>query len=704
MNFIFFPLPQKPSLLYRPLALSLAMAFGMSTTAPSFAQQQAPTPPPPEVPPLSEMLGADPLDIPDDPTAIPDIPDIPSFDDPAPSLPTPPDVNPVPSLDEPGALDPLDPNVGPSPIDPPIIPAVPTMPGGPAPSDPVLPVVPTATLPATVDTGGGAMPREFQGDDVGTVLRLLARQARVNLVVSEEVVGTVTMRLENVTAFEAIRIICTAKNLFLTEVDNVFYVKTAAEKEAEPQEPGSFRFSYATARTVAPLLQSELISKAAPTVDDRTNTIFFREVQSNMSTILAFLQQVDSPTRQVMIEARLVEVTANPSQKYGINWSGALLNQRLDLIGSGAGSTSSVTRESNTTFGSTSANNAGTRTFPPTTLSDGSVITGRTIVGPNSSTVSNSNTLSTSTAVAGFAKNTDEQGRFVVDPAGGILQDGGFALDPSNLFNTFGGQFAILNVPQMSATLSLLNQDSDAEFLANPRIVTADNQEATIKITRNQPVPQLNFNEQTATAVFGGFEDKEFGNTLVVRPTINKEDFITLSIRPEISNKVGDAEFAFAGAIVASPIIDTRSLESNVLIKSGDTLAVGGLLQDEIRKGRTKVPILGDIPLLGYLFTEVSNDRQKRDLLIFVTPSIISERYGTGLERQITTGLNNVSEEFADPNGWLNNARGSVRLVPTSQQQLTTRYPQYPVPGSPGTGGNLRPPTMPTKSSPARGR
>ena len=128
----------------------------------------------------------------------------------------------------------------------------------------------------------------------------------------------------------------------------------------------------------------------------------------------------------------------------------------------------------------------------------------------------------------------------------------------------------------MSITLRALNEDSDAEFLANPRIVTADNQEAKIEITRNQPVPQLNFNEQTATAVFGGFEDKIFGNTLVVRPSVNKDDFITLSVKQTISNKVGDSNFIFAGAQVSSPIIDTRTLSSNVLIRSGDTLAIGG--------------------------------------------------------------------------------------------------------------------------------
>ncbi len=124
---------------------------------------------------------------------------------------------------------------------------------------------------------------------------------------------------------------------------------------------------------------------------------------------------------------------------------------------------------------------------------------------------------------------------------------------------------------------------------------------ATIEITRNQPVPQLNFNEQTATAVFGGFQDKTFGTTLAVTPLINKDSYITLKVQPEISNKVGDSTFVFAGATVNSPIIDTRKLDSNVLIKTGDTLAIGGLLQDEQTKARNKVPVLGDLPILGYL-------------------------------------------------------------------------------------------------------
>jgi type IV pilus secretin PilQ/predicted competence protein len=487
------------------------------------------------------------------------------------------------------------------------------------PSPGTAPVQPGSTPPNTqATTGASANPliesggpgvREFQGDDIGQVLRLLARQAKINMVVSDAVAGMVTMRLENVTALQAIAVIVKAKGLVMDQIDGVYYIKTTAERTAEPTESDSYQFSYARAKEIAPLIATQLASKEPPQVDERTNTIFFRETRSNIDSIRKTLTLIDRPTKQVMIEARLVEVSANPKQSYGINWAG--------VVGSSAA---------------------------PQTITYG-----------------------------GSRGTLDPQGKLVTtDLQPGNEQNNNLF---GNLSQLAAGQFAILTVPQMSLTLRLLNEDADAEFLANPRVVTADNQQAKIEIIRNQPVPQLNFNEQTATAVFGGFEDKKFGNTLVVRPSVNKDDFVTLSVKPEISNKVADATFTFAGATVASPIIDTRSLESNVLIRSGDTLAIGGLLQDEVTKGRSKVPVMGDIPVLGYLFQEHLNARTKRNLLVFVTPTILEQRYGTGLEDQVS-GLHHSGEEFADPNGWRNNARGAVRLVPTSNRELVSDYPK----------------------------
>jgi type IV pilus secretin PilQ/predicted competence protein len=477
--------------------------------------------------------------------------------------------------------------------------------------------------PESVTDNGGVGVREFQGDDVGAVLRLLARQAKINMVVSEAVTGTVTMRLEDVTALQAVSIIVKAKGLFLDKIENVYYIKTGAERTAEPTESDSYQFSYARAKETAPLIAAQLSSKDAPQVDERTNTIFFRETRGNIDNVRKLLAQIDKPTKQIMIEARLVEVNANPKQAYGINWAGV-------VGGSG---------------------NAKTVKYGGGTLST-------TTTGGGAATGGGATTTGTTVTTSDFAHTS------------------------KSAFGSLLGQVAILSVPQMSVTLQALNEDSDAEFLANPRIVTADNMQAKIEIVRNQPVPQLNFNEQTATSVFGGFQDKKFGNTLVVKPLVNKDNFVTLSVKPEISNKVFDQPFTFAGATVTSPVIDTRSLDSNVLIKSGDTLAIGGLLQDELSKNRTKVPLIGDIPVLGYFFQSHENSRTKRNLLVFVTPTILDQHYGTGLEDQVS-GVHHSGEEYADPNGWRNNAKGAMRLVPTSNRQIAADYPKPGTPPAP---------------------
>lgn len=569
------------------------------------------------------------------------------------------------------------PTAVPAPIEPPIqVPAnqqvIPPAVGGVAPLDPTLPGgLPPASAPTT-GAPNAVKTVEFQGDEIGLVLRTLARQAKMSVVISDAVAttgGTVTMRIEDKTPKEAIDTIVTAKGLIMDEQKGVYFIKTAAEKAKEPTESGSYTFSYATAEKTVALLQGQLASAVPPQFDVRTNTIYYRENRSNLDKIKLFLEGIDRPTKQVMIEARLVEVTANPRQSYGINWAGVVGGsgspQTIKYGGSTIG-TQTVANAQQVT--NTIVNGVPTQTITPLRDANGIQVQGTQI-----------GALPAANTVNGKLDAQD----FLFHGTNGAAGAIGSAV---------GSQLAILSVPAMSITMRLLNEDADAEFLAHPRIVTSNNLKATIKITRAQPVPQLNFNEQTAQAVFSGFQDKEFGNTLEVTPSINKDGYISMAVKPEISNKVADATFVFGGATVTSPVIDKRTLDSNVLIHSGDTLAIGGLLQDEQTKGRTKVPVLGDIPILGYLFQEKLTQRNKRNLLIFVTPTIIEQGYGTGLEDQVS-GLNHSGEEYADPNGWRNNAKGAKRLVPTSNRQLAADYPKPGVAPAPKkAGGRIVPP------------
>ncbi|MES2570103.1 MAG: secretin N-terminal domain-containing protein, partial [Verrucomicrobiota bacterium] len=354
-----------------------------------------------------------------------------------PAVPVPPPVAPI-------APAPLTP----APIDPPVpLPSVTPQLSAPA-------VLPEATLAPSAPSPNVARMHDFQGDEIGIVLRSLARQAGLTMIVSDKVAtpgNTVTARIENKTPLEAIEIIVESKGLVMEERKGVVSVKTVEEKQREPAVSGSYTLSYGQAEKILPLLTTQLASGLPPQFDQRTNTVYFRETKSNMENILSFLLSIDRPTMQVMIEARLVEVNANPRQSYGINWAG--------IVG---GSTSPQTLRYG---GSNTAE-------PPTYVLDSNGVPRETPGKPATG---------------------------IFDEVTGRLRPRDFFLDGltgGNFGSALGGQFAILSVPQMSATVRLLNEDSDAEFLANPRVVTANNLKAKIQITRNQPVPQLNFNEQ----------------------------------------------------------------------------------------------------------------------------------------------------------------------------------------------------------------
>lgn len=193
---------------------------------------------------------------------------------------------------------------------------------------------------------------------------------------------------------------------------------------------------------------------------------------------------------------------------------------------------------------------------------------------------------------------------------------------------------ALLDAGTAKIVFSYLNQDVDTELLANPRIVTTDNQKAKISIATQFPIPNFSFSEQTASLQISGFEYKDIGIILNVLPRINKNEFITLEVTPEASSSTENATLqSGGGSSVQIPIINTRSASTVVLIKSGNTLAIGGLMRTDVSDRYTKVPLMGDLPGIGAFFRSKSLDKSKRDLLIFLTPTIVGPEAGTGYEQ-----------------------------------------------------------------------
>lgn len=212
---------------------------------------------------------------------------------------------------------------------------------------------------------------------------------------------------------------------------------------------------------------------------------------------------------------------------------------------------------------------------------------------------------------------TREQGRtFEVNEDNGLL-----LASPTD--SILRADTAVFSADSFRTVLSALETSTDIELVSNPTIVTLNNKEATINIGEEYPIPAYNYNEERGVFEVSNFEYKNIGINLNVIPQINSAGFINLDIQPEISSRSGVVEFG--GASGASiPIITTRKTNSSVTIKSGYTLAIGGLIEERGELSDSKVPVLGDIPGLGRLFSSRGKSTDRRNLIVFITAKILS--------------------------------------------------------------------------------
>lgn len=444
---------------------------------------------------------------------------------------------------------------------------------------------------------------DYNEADIKNVLRTLATRAGVNLILGDEVAGTVTVHLEGVDYEEAMRLIVESKGFAFVKDRNVVRVKTKESLDAEPLEARIVSLNYAKAQDVKTVLEPIVSKQGRIQVDTRSNTLIITDTPASLTKIVPLVEQLDTQTPQVLIEAKFVETTKNPKKDLGINWSQTLLNHEISAGGSAI------------------SDNPGD---PPKIITD-----------PNGKPIS------------GF--------QWAKPP-------GGSAVTPW----TAGA--ALLDAGRAAVVFSFLAQDSDSELLANPRVVTTDNGKAKIAIATQYPIPQFAYSESKGAFTITGFDYKDIGIVLNVTPRINRNDFVTLEVQPEAGSQSGVANLQ--GVFI--PVIDNRTASTTVLIKSGHTLAIGGLMRQDTSDSYTKVPLLGDIPGVGALFRSKSLNKQKRDLLIFLTPTIITPESQTGKEQYIA-GL--PREELTTNDTWMpdDNAKPNPRnLAPWTKRKPAT--------------------------------
>lgn len=205
------------------------------------------------------------------------------------------------------------------------------------------------------------------------------------------------------------------------------------------------------------------------------------------------------------------------------------------------------------------------------------------------------------------------------NPDGTLIEP---ATDASSAFG------AVFSANQFSLILSALESKNETRLISNPTVVTMNNTEAMISIGKQFPIPNYTYNQERGVFEVSGFEYKDIGIILRVTPQVNNAGLINLKIEPEVSSQDGETSFGGAGAATI-PIIATRNTSTQVAIKDGYTMGLGGLIENTTIDGTTKVPFVGSIPLVGSLFKSKSKSVQKRNLVIFITAKIISPEGGT---------------------------------------------------------------------------
>jgi type IV pilus assembly protein PilQ len=182
---------------------------------------------------------------------------------------------------------------------------------------------------------------------------------------------------------------------------------------------------------------------------------------------------------------------------------------------------------------------------------------------------------------------------------------------------------AVFTADEFGLVLSALKTQGNTKLVSNPTVVTLNNTEATINIGEEFPIPNYTYNQERGTFEVSGFEYRPIGIILKVKPQVNAQGFIKLAVEPEVSSRNGTTTFGGAGG-AEIPIIATRKSKTEVSLKDGFTMGIGGLIENKVESKGTKVPVLGSIPGVGRLFTSRGNDESARNLLIFITAKTIS--------------------------------------------------------------------------------
>ena len=437
----------------------------------------------------------------------------------------------------------------------------------------------------TKEYEGQRLTLNFQDIETRAVLQLLAETSGRNIVVSDTVQGNVTLRLRNVPWDQALDIVMTTKGLDMRQNGTVIIVAPAEEiaardtadlearnaiSELEPMYSEFLQVNYAKAQDLAVLIGAEgggnsmLSERGSIAVDDRTNTLLVQDTATRLEDIRRMVRTLDVPIKQVLIESRIVVVNDDFSRDLGV---------RLGVT---------AYRENGT---------------------DGAAVISGT--GPGTDTMVNS-----------IVDNLGSTGQ-ITPVELPILTD---RYNVNVPIAEAAGRFSLAVLERdylVDLELTALEAEGRGEIVSTPRVITANQKEA--RIEQGVEIPYQQSASSGATTV----QFKKAVLSLEVTPQITPDNNIIMDLRVHKDN-VGDV-ISTGGLGGTVPSIDTRAVETQVLVEDGQTVVLGGIYETERRETIKKVPFLGDIPAVGALFRSKQLQNDKSELLIFVTPRILEE-------------------------------------------------------------------------------
>jgi type IV pilus assembly protein PilQ len=432
---------------------------------------------------------------------------------------------------------------------------------------------------------GERLTLNFQDIETRAVLQLLADASGQNIVVSDSVTGNVTLRLQNVPWDQALDIVLRTKGLDKRRQDNVIIVAPQAElaarekaelaarkdvQELAPLRSEYLQVNYAKAQDMAGLIKTQTNSLLSPrgsvAVDDRTNTLLLQDTADRLADVRRLVATLDIPVRQVLIEARIVIVNNDFERDLGARFG---LTNVQKYGNNGLVTTTGNAVGTDQIVGSGLVNRQGGGSPFPVTLPTG-----------------------------GTATNRYNVNLPVTSPAGTIA------------LGILGSNFLV------DLELSAAQAETQANIISSPRVITANQKEATIE--QGVEIPY----QQSASSGATTIQFKKAVLSLKVKPQITPDNRIILDLDVK-DDSVGSVVVASGGVNV--PSIDTREISTQVLVNDGQTVVLGGILSTTQREDDTKVPYLGDIPVLGHLFKNTIHKDNKDELMIFITPKIVRE-------------------------------------------------------------------------------